>query len=436
MTLRPAGERDRTHEHGCARPVAAGRRAQRWVRGRRTVGWRADAGRGGAVEPAGARPGRPGAERGALTRGCSVACIAPACVLPVQAGEPAGAARHYGALFCRAGAARSMSKLWSRAGLAWSSGGRFRSVCGRLWSRCAGPDVGWARVGNFRRVTETRTPRLIPTGYCFCGCKFEVTIGSWFVQGHDIRSGAALRVLEGLSLPERLVQAGFGPERSVVDEAVQRAGWVRCAGCTYAGPPAGLAAHTRGGGCATPAQADREEPAAAQESATAQEPAAEPAIGARARPAQARAGDSGPGSAPLEVEAGPARGLALPGPEDPLWDQVPLFLRQTLAVAAHRLVTPERGSLTDKARRRLLHAVRAAARTRMSGAHWQVLLSAPREDFGSARSTRAAAVFEVLEKVVAEHVAPRAEDGPGGWPEDTAHSAGEAGAADFPGPVG
>lgn len=100
-----------------------------------------------------------------------------------------------------------------------------------------------------------------------------------------------------------------------------------------------------------------------------------------------------------------------------MWDQVPLFVRQNLAVAAYLLVTPERGPLKDKQRRHLLYALRAAAHNRMSGTHWQVLLRALRQDFGSTRSTRAAAVFEQLEKVVTEHVAPAAPGRSGGRPE-------------------
>ncbi|MEV7157261.1 hypothetical protein AB0N77_21980 [Streptomyces misionensis] len=102
-------------------------------------------------------------------------------------------------------------------------------------------------------MTETREKRLVPTGDCFCGCGGEAGIGRWFVRGHDITAAGALRAVKGgLSLPQQLVEAGFGPERSVVQEAVDQAGWVRCAGCAYAGTPAGLAAHTRTGSCASP----------------------------------------------------------------------------------------------------------------------------------------------------------------------------------------
>ncbi|GLF98027.1 hypothetical protein [Streptomyces yaizuensis] len=100
-------------------------------------------------------------------------------------------------------------------------------------------------------MTDTRKVRLVPTGDCFCGCGGEAEIGRWFVRGHDITAAAALRALEGMKLPRRLVSLGFGPERSVVQAAVGEAGWVRCAGCAYVGTPANLASHTRAGSCAT-----------------------------------------------------------------------------------------------------------------------------------------------------------------------------------------
>lgn len=89
-------------------------------------------------------------------------------------------------------------------------------------------------------MTETKKKRLVPTGDCFCGCGAEVGIGRWFVPGHDITAAGALRAVEGgLSLPQRLVEAGFGPERSVVQEAVDQSGWVRCERCSYAGAAGG-----------------------------------------------------------------------------------------------------------------------------------------------------------------------------------------------------
>lgn len=269
-------------------------------------------------------------------------------------------------------------------------------------------------------MTVTRKPRLLPTGDCFCGCGGEAEIGRWFVRGHDITAAAALRAVEGQNLPQRLVQAGFGPERSVVEEAVQRAGWARCSGCAYAGPPAGLAAHLRAGGCAASEAAGPEELAAEQEPAVVGESVVP---GARSRSGRGPAAETGTGDVvPVRAEAGPGRGRVLPGPDDPSWDGVPVELRRQLGMAAHRLVTPERGPLKDKANRRLLFALRAAARSRMSGAHWLLLLTSPREAFGSARSERAGVVFGLLERVAAEHVAPAAGEGATRRPEDADHA--------------
>jgi hypothetical protein len=256
-------------------------------------------------------------------------------------------------------------------------------------------------------VTVTRKSRLVPTGDCFCGCGEEAEIGRWFVQGHDITAAAALRAVEGgLSLPQRLVEAGFGPERSVVEEAVAKAGWARCAGCAYAGTPAGLAAHMRGGGCAA-------EPDGLEEPAGREIEPAEPA---------ARSGRTGPATAgsapPVRAETGAAQGVLLPGTDDPAWGEMPLTWRRSLRMPAHQLVTPLQGPLAKPDGRRLRGAVRAAARMRMTGAHWHLLLMARREDFGSPRSRRADAVFEVLQRLVAEHLAPAAEEGPPG-PGDT-----------------
>ncbi|WP_331752637.1 hypothetical protein OG440_40595 (plasmid) [Streptomyces sp. NBC_00637] len=246
----------------------------------------------------------------------------------------------------------------------------------------------------------------MPTGDCFCGCGGEAEIGRWFVRGHDITAAAALRAVEGLSLPQRLVAAGFGPERSVVEEAVAKADWARCAGCAYAGTAAGLAAHLRGGGCAA-------EPDGLGEPAGRETEPAEPV---------ARAGRAGPAAAgsapPVRAETGAAQGVLLPGADDPAWGEVPLAWRQSLRMPAHQLVTPVQGALAKPDGRRLLGAVRAAARMRMTGAHWHLLLMARREDFGSPRSRRADAVFEALQRLVAEHLAPAAEEGPPG-PGDT-----------------
>ncbi|MFJ3182341.1 hypothetical protein ACIPJN_28670 [Streptomyces sp. NPDC086796] len=261
-------------------------------------------------------------------------------------------------------------------------------------------------------MTDTRKIRLVPTGDCFCGCGEEAEIGRWFVRGHDITAAAALRALEGMKLPQRLVSLGFGPERSVVQTAVEEAGWVRCAGCAYAGTPANLTAHTRAGTC-TDAPVDEQQPAGPEPGD--QEPAAPsgPARSGRAAPAAAGI------PAPVRAESGAGRGRLLPGADDPSWEEVPLELRQRLRGPAYQLVTPLRGRLKEKESRRLLSAVRAAVRMRMTGAHWHLLLTASREAFGSSRSQRARALYEALEQV-AGHVAPAADQEGAGRPEEDA----------------
>ncbi|ANP53601.1 hypothetical protein AVL59_32280 [Streptomyces griseochromogenes] len=237
----------------------------------------------------------------------------------------------------------------------------------------------------------------MPTGDCFCGCGEEAEIGRWFVLGHDITAAAALRALQGMKLPQRLVTAGFGPGRSVVQAAVEEAGWVRCAGCSYAGTPANLAAHTRAGSCTADAPADEQQPPARPDSQSAVPEPAGPA--GRTRSGRAAASSA----APVPAESGAARGRLLPGADAPSWEKVPLHLRQQLRGAAYQLVTPVQGPLKKPENRRLLSAVRAAGRMRMTGAQWLLLLTAPREAFGSPRSQRARALYEALEHVAAEH---------------------------------
>lgn len=250
-------------------------------------------------------------------------------------------------------------------------------------------------------MTETKKKRLVPTGDCFCGCGAEVGIGRWFVPGHDITAAGALRAVEGgLSLPQRLVEAGFGPERSVVQEAVDQAGWVRCERCSYAGAPAGLATHIRAGSCASP-EAGGGGGGGEGDGAVTPEPAAGQTAPLR------DAGPSEAGSAPpVRAQTGPARGRVLPGEDDPFWGEVPLHLRQALRGPAHQLVTPVRGPLKAKEQRRVLSAVRAAERMRMTGAHWLLLLTTEREAFGSTSSARAGAFYGVLEQILAEYLPP------------------------------
>ncbi|RLU82534.1 hypothetical protein CTZ27_29855 [Streptomyces griseocarneus] len=213
-------------------------------------------------------------------------------------------------------------------------------------------------------MTETRESRR----RCFCGCGEGVT-GGWFAQGHDVTAAAALRAVEELRLPHQLVAAGFGPECSVVEAAVREAGWVRCPMCAHVGASA---THT----CAAGTPADDRSPAAPEPLGSA---------------------------APSLAESGPAQGRLLPKADDPTWEAVPLHLRQQLRGHAHDLVSPARGPLAARENRPLLSAVRAASRMRMTGAHWQLLLTTGRESFGSPRSQRAQLLYAVLEQVAAQH---------------------------------
>jgi hypothetical protein len=196
---------------------------------------------------------------------------------------------------------------------------------------------------------------------CFCGCGEDVGTDGWFAPGHDALAVAALRAVEELRLPHQLMSLGFGPERSVVQTAIEEAGWVRCPGCLYIGPPA---AHT----CT----------------------------------ADAPAGDQPPAAASLAT-AGAARGRLVLGADDPGWETVPLYLRQELRGHAQLLVSPTRGPLAARENRRLLSAVKAAARMQLTGAHWTLLLTTGREAFGGPRSQRASALYAALEQVAAQH---------------------------------
>ena len=215
-------------------------------------------------------------------------------------------------------------------------------------------------------MTETRTNQS--TRGCFCGCGEEAEVDGWFAQGHDVTAAAALCAVEDLRLAHQLVSLGYGPERSVVQTAVEEAGWVRCPGCTYVGPSA---AHT----CTADAPAGDQPPAAEL------------------------------------AESGAAQGRLLPAAADPIWEAVPLHLRQQLRVPAQLLVSPAQGPLAARENRHLLSAVRAASRMKMTGAHWILLLTTSRQAFGSPRSQRARAFYETLEQVAAQHAAPAGDQG-------------------------
>ena len=114
-------------------------------------------------------------------------------------------------------------------------------------------------------------------------------------------------------------------------------------------------------------------------------------------------GGDGPGAG-RGVRTGAGAGLGLPPATDRVWADVPLELRQRLAGPAHQLVTPARGGLAEKGSRPLRLALTAAARMRATGAHWRVLLNAPRAAFGGPTSERAQRAYEALQAVVAEYL--------------------------------
>ncbi|MFG2210917.1 hypothetical protein [Streptomyces sp. NPDC048638] len=115
----------------------------------------------------------------------------------------------------------------------------------------------------------------------------------------------------------------------------------------------------------------------------------------------------------VRVETGAARGRLLAGADDQVWGEVPLHLRQSLRGVARQLVTPVRGVLREPGQRRVLSAVRAAERMRISGAYWVLLMTTGREAFGSSGSAMAGAFYGVLEQILAEYPPlTRAQGGP------------------------
>ncbi|WP_458089545.1 hypothetical protein [Streptomyces malaysiensis] len=91
-------------------------------------------------------------------------------------------------------------------------------------------------------------PRLIPTGYCWCGCGRDATNGRFFAQGHDKTAESAyMAVYHEASVARLLVDTGFGPEaeESIRAAALDRGGWEECPydDCDYAGAPASIRKH-------------------------------------------------------------------------------------------------------------------------------------------------------------------------------------------------
>lgn len=93
----------------------------------------------------------------------------------------------------------------------------------------------------------TSNPRLIPNGFCWCGCGREIGLGRFFAQGHDkVAEAALMAVRYEASVPRLLAEHGFGPDKSVTEAAVNEGGWEVCPrGCGYVGAPASITNHVR-----------------------------------------------------------------------------------------------------------------------------------------------------------------------------------------------
>ncbi|MFI8962038.1 hypothetical protein ACIGO8_07975 [Streptomyces sp. NPDC053493] len=96
-------------------------------------------------------------------------------------------------------------------------------------------------------MPKSDKPRLLPNGFCWCGCGREVGIGKFFAQGHDKMAEAALMAVRyDASVPRLLAEHDFGPDNSVTEAAVREGSWEYCPqGCGYPGAPASIVNHIR-----------------------------------------------------------------------------------------------------------------------------------------------------------------------------------------------
>lgn len=90
-------------------------------------------------------------------------------------------------------------------------------------------------------------PRLLPTGFCWCGCGKEIGLGKFFAQGHDkIAEAAYMAVHHEASVARLLADTDFAPggRETIREAALERGGWKLCPqGCGYAGAPASINNH-------------------------------------------------------------------------------------------------------------------------------------------------------------------------------------------------
>ncbi len=68
-------------------------------------------------------------------------------------------------------------------------------------------------LGGLPRSTSKEgfvSPRLIPTGECWCGCGKETGVGSFFLAGHDKVAESAVVMVEYGGVPEFMERHGYG----------------------------------------------------------------------------------------------------------------------------------------------------------------------------------------------------------------------------------
>lgn len=56
-----------------------------------------------------------------------------------------------------------------------------------------------------------KTKRLLPTGECWCGCKAEIPLGSFFAPGHDRRAIQRVIMTEYGGAAAFLAKQGYAP---------------------------------------------------------------------------------------------------------------------------------------------------------------------------------------------------------------------------------
>lgn len=57
----------------------------------------------------------------------------------------------------------------------------------------------------------TKTPKILPTGECWCGCGEDTPVGAFFKPGHDKRAESAVITLQYGGVAAFLLHHGFGP---------------------------------------------------------------------------------------------------------------------------------------------------------------------------------------------------------------------------------